>query len=70
MIQYGVAVLAKDMFILHELRLVLDHPGCSESINSALLDHQRGSHVARDLARLRADDLIIPVATRVTMPTS
>jgi len=39
MIQYGVAVLAKDMAILCELRLVLDHLGCSESIDSALLDH-------------------------------
>ncbi len=39
MIQYGAAVLAKDMAIPCGLRLVLDHLGSSESINSALLDY-------------------------------
>ena len=39
MIQYGVAVLEKDMAIPGGLRLVLDHLGCSESANVALLDH-------------------------------
>jgi len=38
MIQYGIAVLEKAT-IPCGLRLVLDHPGCSVSINMALLDH-------------------------------
>jgi hypothetical protein len=36
MIQYGVAALEKDSAILCELRLVLNHPGVSDSINIAL----------------------------------
>ncbi len=36
MIQYGVAALEKGRAILCELRLVLDHLGCSESVNITL----------------------------------
>ena len=39
MIQYGVAVLEKDPAILCGLRLVLNHLGGSESINTALTEY-------------------------------
>jgi len=40
MIQYGVAVLEKDPAILCGLRLVLNHLGGSESINTIMKEHQ------------------------------
>ena len=39
MTQYGVAVLDKGTTLLFGLRLVLDHLGHSESINSTLTEH-------------------------------
>ncbi len=39
MIQVGVAALEKDTAIPCGLRLVLDHLGCSESINITSVDH-------------------------------
>ncbi len=39
MIQYDVAALEKEHAIPFGLRLALDHLGCSESINTTLLDH-------------------------------
>ncbi len=40
MIQFGVAVLDKDAAILCGLRLALNHPGGSASINTALQEYQ------------------------------
>jgi len=40
MIQFGVAVLEKDAAIICGLRLVLNHPGGSESINITFQEYQ------------------------------
>jgi hypothetical protein len=47
MIQYGVAVLEKDLAILCELRLVLNHPGGSEPINITLTEYQAPQLIPR-----------------------
>ncbi len=39
MIQYGVAALEKDFAIVCGLRLVLNHPGVSESVNRVFQEY-------------------------------